>query len=68
MCVTQLMAAFGPLLVGKISDRRDLQAGLEVAVGVMVLGALGFFLVAYLIQRDGLRHPALDIYRAESGE
>ena len=64
MFVTQLVGAFGPLLVGDISDRRSLRAGLEVAVGVMVLGALGFFLTAYLLQRDGLRHPALDTYRA----
>ena len=68
MFVTQLVGAFGPQLVGNISDRRDLHAGLEVAVGVMVLGALGLFLVAYFVQRDGLRHPALDAYRAESGE
>jgi len=64
MFVTQLVGAFGPALVGNISDRRDLHAGLLVAVGVMVLGALGLFGVAYLIQRDGLRHPALDAYRA----
>lgn len=68
MFVTQLVGALGPTLVGNISDRRDLHAGLEVAVGIMVLGALGLFLVAYLIQRDGLRHPALEIYRSESGE
>jgi len=68
MFVTQLLGAFGPRLVGNISDLRDLHAGLEVAVGVLVLGALGLFLVAYLIQRDGLRHPALDVYRAEHGE
>lgn len=66
MFVTQLVGAFGPTLVGNISDRRDLHAGLLVAVGVMVLGALGMFLVAYLIQRDGLRHPALDVYRADA--
>ena len=68
MFVTQLVGALGPQLVGNISDARDLRAGLEVAVGVMVLGALILFLVAYFVQRDGLRHPALDAYRSESGE
>jgi MFS family permease len=68
MFITQLVGAFGPQLVGNISDKFDLRAGLEVAVSVMVLGALVFFLTAYLINRDGLRHPALDVYRAESGE
>jgi MFS family permease len=68
MFVTQLVGALGPQLVGNISDARDLRAGLEVAVGVMVVGALILFLVAYFIQRDGLRHPVLDVYRSESGE
>lgn len=68
MFVTQLVGALGPQLVGNISDARDLRAGLEVAVGVMVVGALILFLVAYFVQRDGLRHPALDVYRSESGE
>lgn len=68
MFVTQLVGASGPYLLGVISDKRDLRAGLEFAVGVMVLGALILFLVAYFIQRDGLRHPALDVYRAEAEE
>jgi len=68
MFATQLVGALGPRLVGNISDARSLRAGFEVAVGVMVLGALGLFLVAYFIQRDGLRHPALEIFRAEHGE
>lgn len=68
MFVTQLVGALGPQLVGNISDARDLRAGLEVAVGVMVVGALILFLVAYFVQRDGLRHPVLDVYRSESGE
>lgn len=59
MFVTQLLGAFGPLLLGQISDVLDLRAGLEIAVAVMVLGALGFFGVAYFIHRDGLRHPVL---------
>jgi len=52
MFVTQLVGAFGPFLVGNISDARDLRAGLEVAVGVLVLGALSFFLTAYFVQRQ----------------
>ena len=51
MFVTQLVGAFGPYLVGNISDARDLRAGLEVAVGILVLGALSFFLTAYFVQR-----------------
>lgn len=66
MFVTQLVGAFGPQLVGSISDARDLRAGLELAVAVMVLGALVLFLVAYLINRHGLRHPALDLYRSDT--
>lgn len=65
MFVTQLVGAFGPQLVGKISDLRDLQVGLQVAVGVMVCGALLLFLVIYFIRRDGLHHPHLDAFRAE---
>jgi len=52
MFVTQLVGAFGPFLVGNISDARDLRAGLEVAVGILVLGALSFFLTAYFVQRQ----------------
>ena len=66
MFVTQLVGAFGPQLVGKISDVRDLQLGLEIAVGVMIAGALLMFLVMYFIRRDGLRHPALDGFQAEA--
>ncbi len=67
MFVTQLVGALGPQLVGKISDLRDLQLGLEIAVGVMVGGALLMFLVMYFIHRDGLEHPHLDRYRTETG-
>jgi len=67
MFVTQLVGAFGPQLVGKISDLRDLQVGLQVAVGVMIGGALLMFLVMYFIRRDGLRHPYLAAYHAEAG-
>lgn len=58
MFITQLVGAFGPFLVGNISDARDLRAGLEVAVGVLILGALSFFLTAYLVQRNGVRAPS----------
>lgn len=65
MFVTQLVGAFGPQLVGKISDLRDLQIGLQVAVGVMVCGALLMLLVIYFIRRDGLHHPQLEPFRGE---
>ncbi len=63
MFVTQSVGAFGPYLVGRISDRADLRSGLEFAVGVMVLGALGFFLTAYYVQRNGA--PAFPRDRVE---
>jgi predicted MFS family arabinose efflux permease len=65
MFVTQLVGALGPQLVGKISDLRDLQLGLQVAVGVMVGGALLMFVVIYFIRRDGLHHPQLEPFRTE---
>ncbi len=65
MFVTQLVGAFGPQLVGQISDARDLRAGFQTAVGVMLAGAACFFLVIHFIRRHGLRHPALDAYRGE---
>jgi predicted MFS family arabinose efflux permease len=65
MFVTQLVGAFGPQLVGKISDLRDLQIGLQVAVGVMVCGALLMLLVIYFIRRDGLHHRQLEPFRGE---
>lgn len=64
MFVTQLVGAVGPKLVGEISDRRDLRAGLQLAVAVMVAGALCFLLVIYFIRRHGLRHPLLEAYHA----
>ncbi len=66
MFATQLVGAFGPQLVGKISDLRDLQVGLQVAVAVMLTGALSFLLVIYFIRRDGLHHPCLEPFRAET--
>jgi MFS family permease len=68
MFVTQLVGAFGPQLTGKISDLRDLQVGLQVAVAVMLTGALSFLLVIYFIRRDGLHHPNLAAFRVEHGD
>ncbi len=65
MFVTQLVGAFGPQAVGKISDVRDLQVGLQVAVAVMLAGAISFLLVIYFVRRDGLHHPRLEPFRVE---
>ena len=65
MFVTQLLGGLGPLIVGKISDLRDLQVGLEIAVGVLVCGGLLMLLVIHFIRRDGLRHPALESFQVE---
>ena len=62
MLVTQLAGAFGPSLVGNVSDIFDLQLGLQFAVAVMAAGSLSFLLVIYFIRRHGLRHPALSSY------
>jgi MFS family permease len=64
MFVTQLAGAFGPTLVGNVSDIFDLQLGLQFAVGVMAVGAMCFLLVIFFIRRHGLHHPALSSYRA----
>jgi len=69
MFATQLLGGMlGPFVVGKIDDLADLLLGLRVAVGVMVLGALGMFLMIHFIRRDGLHHPRLDVYRAEADD
>jgi MFS transporter, Spinster family, sphingosine-1-phosphate transporter len=68
MLVTQLLGGIGPHVVGKISDLHDLQLGLQIAVAVMVFGALLMFLVIYFIRRDGIRHPCLDAFHAEPGD
>jgi MFS transporter, Spinster family, sphingosine-1-phosphate transporter len=65
MFVTQMVGALGPQLVGRISDLADLQLGLQIAVAVMVGGALLMLLVIYFIRRDGLHHPRLACFRAE---
>jgi fucose permease len=62
MFVTQLAGAFGPTLVGDVSDIFDLQLGLQLAVGVMSAGSLCFLLVIFFIRRHGLQHPALSSY------
>ena len=68
MFATQLVGGLGPTIVGKISDQRDLQVGLQIAVAVMVCGALLMSLVIYFIRRDGIRHPILEAFRVEPGD
>ncbi|HKD51842.1 MAG TPA: MFS transporter [Candidatus Acidoferrum sp.] len=68
MFVTQLLGGWGPHLLGQISDFHDLQFSLQIAVGVMVFGALLMFLVIYFIRRDGIRHPILEAFHAEPGD
>ncbi len=68
MFATQLVGGLGPHVVGKISDLHDLQLGLQIAVAVMVCGALLMLLVIHFIRRDGMRHPTLDTYHAEAND
>jgi len=68
MFVTQLVGGFGPQLVGRISDLRDMQFALQIAVAVMVCGGLLMFLVIHFIRRDGLRHQCLASFHAEPGD
>jgi len=68
MFVTQLVGAFGPQLVGRISDLRDMQFALQIAAAVMLLGGLLMFLVIHFIRRDGLRHQCLASFHAEPGD
>jgi MFS family permease len=69
MFATQLFGGIlGPYVVGRLDDLADLILGLQVAVVVMVGGALLMFLVMYFIRRDGLRHPALEAFHAETGD
>jgi MFS family permease len=65
MLFTQFIGGTGPKIVGKISDLRDLQFGLEICVGVLVCGGLLMLLVIHFIRRDGLRHPHLESFHAE---
>jgi MFS transporter, Spinster family, sphingosine-1-phosphate transporter len=68
MFATQLFGGLGPHVIGKISDLRDLQLGLQIAVAVMVCGALLMLLVIHFIRRDGMRHPTLDAFHAEAND
>ncbi len=68
MLATQLIGGLGPHVVGKISDLHDLQLGLQIAVAVLVGGALLMLLVIHFIRRDGIRHPILDVFHAEPGD
>jgi MFS family permease len=68
MFATQLLGGLGPRVIGRISDLHDLQLGLQVAVAVMVCGALLMLLVIHFIRRDGIRHPCLDAFHAEPGD
>jgi len=68
MFATQLIGGLGPHVIGKISDVRDLQLGLQIAVAVMVCGALLMLLVIHFIRRDGMRHPTLDAFHAEADD
>jgi predicted MFS family arabinose efflux permease len=68
MFATQLIGGLGPQVVGKISDLHDLQLGLQIAVAVLVCGALLMLLVIHFIRRDGIRHPTLDAFHAEAND
>jgi MFS family permease len=68
MFATQLVGGLGPAVVGKISDLHDLQVGLQIAVAVLVCGALLMLLVIHFIRRDGMRHPTLEAFHAEPGD
>jgi len=68
MFATQLIGGLGPHLLGRISDFHDLQFSLQIAVAVMVCGALLMLLVIHFIRRDGMRHPTLDAFHAEPGD
>src|SRR5258708_814001 len=68
MFVTQLVGAFGPKLVGRISDLHDMQLALQIAVAVMVAGGLPMLLVLHFIRRDGLQHSCLDSFPPAPGD
>jgi len=68
MFATQLIGGLGPQVVGRISDLHDLQVGLQIAVAVLVCGALLMLLVIHFIRRDGIRHPTLDAFHAEAND
>ena len=68
MFATQLLGGFGPNVIGRISDLHDMQVALQIAVAVMVCGALLMLLVIHFIRRDGIKHPTLDAFHAEPGD
>jgi len=68
MFATQLIGGTGPHVIGRISDLHDLQFGLQIAVAVLVCGALLLLLVIHFIRRDGIRHHTLDAFHAEPGD
>jgi MFS family permease len=68
MFATQLIGGLGPHIIGKISDVHDMQLGLQIAVAVLVCGALLMLLVIHFIRRDGLCHETLDAFRVEPGD
>ena len=69
MFATQLFGGIlGPYVVGRLDDLADLILGLQVAVVVMVGGALLMFVVMYFIRRDGLRHRDMEALHAELGD
>jgi MFS family permease len=68
MFATQLLGGLGPHVIGRISDLHDMQVALQIAVAVMVCGALLMLLVIHFIRRDGIRHRHLDAFHAEHGD
>src|ERR1700682_636250 len=69
MFATQLLGGIlGPYVVGRVDDLSNLILGLQIAVLVLVCGALLLFLVIYFIRRDGLRHPQLEAFHIEIGD
>src|SRR5256885_14805332 len=68
MFATQLFGGLGPHVVGKISDLHDMQLGLEIAVAVLVFGALLVPLGIHLIPPAGLPPPTLDAFPSQRGD
>jgi sugar phosphate permease len=62
MFFTQLIGGLGPKIVGKISDARDLQVGLEISVGVLVYGGLMMLMVIKFIHRSFLPRACLRLW------
>lgn len=45
---------WAPLVIGNMADRFGLVAGMDMAAGAFILGALGFVIVLLMIRRDGI--------------